>query len=388
MKCYDWIVVGGGFTGATLGYELQKQGFSVLLLEEDRHLDNATRYSYGGLAYWSGTSALTRQLCEEGIACHRQLSEELEADTEFRELTLLLTIAPKEDPKAIAAGYEKFAIAPQLLSVREACEVEPLLNPSEIGGALHLPHGHIHPAKTNQAYLQALQRLGGEFRIEGVTDLIELGDRVVGVKTPRQDYFAEKTAICAGGLSRELLKAAGIDAPLYFTHAEIVEIPSTDFRLSTLVIPATQQRFTLEAQASRAETAPLWDRPNCELASPILDASAVQFRDGRLCLGQLSRTLADPHSRVDGGASEAKIRSEIAQILPALADLPGTWHHCLVAFSNNSLPLVGALAPLNSIYLFSGFTNTLIFAPPLAKRFARWAAGESDRLLAQLAFNP
>jgi len=50
MKSYDWIVVGGGITGASLGYELAKKGFAVLLLERDPTLQNATRFSYGGLA--------------------------------------------------------------------------------------------------------------------------------------------------------------------------------------------------------------------------------------------------------------------------------------------------------------------------------------------------
>lgn len=63
MKAYDWIAIGGGITGAALIYELAKKGFSVLLLEQNARSENATRYSYGGLAYWSGTTELTRQLC-------------------------------------------------------------------------------------------------------------------------------------------------------------------------------------------------------------------------------------------------------------------------------------------------------------------------------------
>ena len=103
MKTYDWIVVGGGMTGAALAYELAKTGFVVLLLEQHRTPQNATCYSYGGLAYWSGTTPLTRQLFEEAIARHRVLSQELDADTEFRELDLLLTISNVSDPQATAA---------------------------------------------------------------------------------------------------------------------------------------------------------------------------------------------------------------------------------------------------------------------------------------------
>ncbi len=61
LKTYDWIVVGGGITGAALSYELAKKSFCVVLLEQHSTLQGATRYSYGGLAYWSGTTALTRQ---------------------------------------------------------------------------------------------------------------------------------------------------------------------------------------------------------------------------------------------------------------------------------------------------------------------------------------
>ncbi|MEH2269621.1 MAG: FAD-dependent oxidoreductase, partial [Nostoc sp.] len=153
MKTYDWIVVGGGITGAALAYELVKSGFSVLLLEQHSRPQNATRYSYGGLAYWSGNTSLTRLLCEEAIARYHILSQELDADIQFRELDLLLTISAASDPEATAALYNDFAIPPRLLSIQEACELEPQLNREAISGALTVKHGHIHPEKTSLAYI-------------------------------------------------------------------------------------------------------------------------------------------------------------------------------------------------------------------------------------------
>ncbi|MEQ9551346.1 MAG: FAD-binding oxidoreductase [Coleofasciculus sp. G3-WIS-01] len=388
MKTYDWIVVGGGITGAALAYELTQAGLTVLLVDADTAIQGATRYSYGGLAYWSGKSDLTRVLCAQGIERHRHLSAELDHDTQFRELDLVLTISANQNPETMAAAYANFAIVPKLLSVKEACELEPLLNPNAIAGVLTVRHGHIHPEHLTQGYRQAFCRAGGEQQIAQVVELLRQGDRVQGVKTSdNQTYHAANTVICAGGFSRALLNAAGIQVRVYFTHAEVIETPPVDLKLRTLIMPANTQRFQLEAQASAAEVEPFWDEPAYESVPPILDAGAIQFLDGSLRMGQISRVLTQPFAEVNSAASESAIRTQVGNVLPALASLPGTWHHCLVAFGGNNLPVVGAIQGVEGVYIFSGFTNPLVFVPPLAQRFAQWVMGKEDQIITQLARN-
>lgn len=383
MKTYDWIVIGGGITGATLGYELVKSGFSVLLLEKEVNPQNATRYSYGGLAYWSGTTELTRQLCDEGIAIHRLLSEELEADTEFRELNLILTIDSAEEPEKIAETYSQFAISPKLLTSKEACEVEPLLNPDSISGALIVKHGHINPELTVQGYIQAMMRLGGEIQIAEIVGFLQENQRIFGVKTANDTYQSANVVVCAGGVSRSLLKAAGIKVRLYFTHAELIEIPPVDIKLQSLVMPAQLKRFQLEAEASKSEVDYLWEQPDTEIVPHILDPGAIQFQDGRIIIGQISRTLSDRHAKIDSKTSETALRTQVGKILPKLANLPGSWHNCLVTFSHNRLPVIGEIPGFTGIHIFSGFSNPLVFIPPLAKRFAK-AQTEEDTIINQI----
>ncbi|MEH1800723.1 MAG: FAD-binding oxidoreductase [Nostoc sp.] len=377
MKTYDWIVVGGGITGAALAYELAKTGFSVLLLEQHSRPQNATRYSYGGLAYWSGSTPLTRLLCEEAIARYHILSQELDADIQFRELDLLLTISAYNDPEATAASYNDFAIPPRLLSIQEACELEPQLNREAISGALTVKHGHIHPEKTAQAYIQAFKRAGGEMQITQVLQVLQ-----DGVQTTTATFHSANVVVCAGGLSRQLLKSAGVSIKLYFTHAEIIEIPPVDVRLRTLVMPANQQRFQLEAESTQVDE--LWDELGNELVPAILDVGAIQFQDGSIRIGQISRAIADPHAKVNSDVSEQWLRRSVGQILPALENLPGTWYHCLVAFSSNQLPLIGAIPGLEGVHVFSGFSNPLVLIPPLAKRFASFATGQEDEIIRQM----
>ncbi|MEH2227605.1 NAD(P)/FAD-dependent oxidoreductase [Nostoc sp.] len=384
MKTYDWIVVGGGITGAALAYELAKSGFSVLLLEQYSRPQNATRYSYGGLAYWSGTTPLTRLLCEEAMsttgyayARYHILSQELDADIQFRELDLLLTISAHNDPETTAASYNDCAIPPRLLSIQEACELEPQLNREAISGALTVKHGHIHPEKTAQAYIQAFLRAGGEMQITQVLQVLQ-----DGVQTTTATFHSANVVVCAGGLSRQLLKSAGISIKLYFTHAEIIETPPVDISLRTLVMPANQQRFQLEAESTQVDE--LWDELGNELIPPILDVGAIQFQDGSIRIGQISRAIADPHAKVNSDVSEKWLRKGVGQILPALEHLPGTWYHCLVAFSSNQLPLIGAIPGLEGVHVFSGFSNPLVLIPPLAKRFASFATGQEDEIIRQM----
>jgi len=380
---YDWIVIGAGITGACLAYELSQQGLKVLLIEKDPIPNNATVYSYGGLAYWSGTDKVTRTLGGEGIELHRNLSQELDADTEFRDLDLVLTIDRQDNPEVILQNYDRFAITPELLSVNDACILEPLLNPNAISGALKLPHGHIHTQKTTDAYLQAFERNNGVIVYEQVIDLLRQGDEIIGVQTQDNTYHGDNTVVCAGGLSRSLLRQASIEVENYYTHAQLILTPPVDFELGTVVMPAVQQRFILEAKAKELATED-WNPPYDLLSKTILDPGAVQFLDGRICMGQISAIAPNPEAKLNPFAAEAEIREQVSNILPLLEDIPGTCHSCLVAFNNKAIALVGNLANIKGIYLFSGFTSTLVFAPVLAKRFAAWVSGKEDKVMEEL----
>ncbi|MDX2097979.1 MAG: FAD-binding oxidoreductase [Leptolyngbyaceae cyanobacterium bins.59] len=383
MKTYDWLIIGGGITGAALAYELAKRGLSVLILEQHAHLQGATRFGYGGIAYWSGTNALTRQLCQEGYDRYQALPTELDADFQFRELDLLLTIAPDQDPQQVAASYQIFATPPKLLEVDQACELEPLLNPNGISGALTVKHGHISNQALAEAYIAAFLRLGGERELATVEGVVRSGDRVTGVRTSQTTYSGANVVVCVGGWSRQFLKQAGISTRVYFTHAELIEVPPIDLRLQTFIMPADTQRFAMEATAGEKDVA--WDQPGQEVVPPILDVGVIQFQDGSLRIGQISRALTDPHAKVDPATSAADLRNGIGQILPTLKNLSGTWHHCLVAFSCDRLPLIGPLPGVEGLFLFSGFSNPLTFVPPLAVHFATQATGEREALLDQMA---
>jgi glycine/D-amino acid oxidase-like deaminating enzyme len=387
MNTFDWIIVGGGITGSALAYELAAQGLRVLMLERHAELQGGTRFGYGGIAYWAATCDITRTLCAEGIALHRILSQRLEGETQFRELDLVMPIFPHEDAIAIAQFHKTFAIVPQLLSVEQACDIEPLLNPAAIRAALTVKHGHVSVIATCHAYTQAFLRLGGVKHIADVTALHWENERVAGVMCGQQIYLADRVAIAAGGLSRDFLKKQGIAVRQYFTHSEQLETPPVDITFRTIIMPANVSRFQMEEDATTAELDPLWDQPGHEPAPPILDAGGVQHLDGHIKIGQTSRTLTDPFFQFDPIASETTLRQQVGHLLPALQDLPAQYYHCLVAFTHDRLPLVGEIGDQTHLHMFSGFSNPLALVPATAQRFAKTAVGQPDPLIQQFSPN-
>jgi glycine/D-amino acid oxidase-like deaminating enzyme len=376
QKTYDWIIIGGGITGSALSYELAKLGLRVLLLEKQINPHNATYFSYGGIFYWAGTDENSRQLAQEGKEIHRHLTEELDYSTEFREIPLLLTIAPEDDYQTLLKQYQQFSVKPQCLDPQQAWEIEPNLNKDGIQGAFLLPYAQINPQKTNQAYQIGFQRQRGEIKRETAIALIKDKDTIKGVKTDKNNYFSENTVICAGGLSRNFLTEQNISLPLYFTHTYLLKTPPVDVNLQTSVMAAHLKRLELEQQIDNfAESEMNKERQ-------IIDAGAIQFRDNSLCLGQISEINPNPDLNRDLAPCEQLIRQEVGKILPCLKTVKGTIHHCLVAFQPDKLALVGKVPDYQGIYLFSGFTSTWVFAPPLARHFAQWVnTGEGAKII-------
>jgi glycine/D-amino acid oxidase-like deaminating enzyme len=385
MQTFDWIVIGNGIAGAAASYELAKQGLSVLLVDQWLEPDNATRHSYAGIPYWSGTDAITRQLCQEGIAKHHQLADELGSDTEFRELDLLLTLSDPEDQAKFEDQFSKFATPPKFLSAGDAKALEPLLNAEAITGAFAVRHGHVSSTALIRAYNRAFQRLRGTILIAPVTGLVRIKDQVTGITTDEQAYPAKQVVVAAGGLSRLLLRKAKVHVPVYYTQAELIETPPLDIHLRTLIMPADNQRFAMEAQASQAETDGLWDEPGHQIAPPILDSGAIQFKDGHFCIGQISRTLTTPEPEVSPESSENTIRQGIGEIIPTLKGVPGNWHQVLVSFSRDRNPLVGPVPGISGLQIFTGFSGPFVYVPPIAERFAKAATGQPDDLLEAFA---
>lgn len=380
MQTYDAIVIGNGLAGAALSYELVKAGQSVLLLD-DGNADSGTRYSYGGIGYWAGTNELTNTLFTEGMARHRELPDELDADTQLRELDLLLTVKKGADVAALKQEYAVFKTPPKFVSATEAKEIEPQLNTDGIEGAFTTKHGHVDPVSVVCAYNKAFRRLGGHHSIAAATGLVRVGDKVTGATTGAQAYPAKAVVVAAGAYSLKLVQAVGLRVPLFFTHAEIVETPPLDVVVRSLIMPAVSDRLTQESKSAGDDQ---WQQRDTQIMPPVLEAGVIQFANKTARIGQISRFHTAYTPPCDPSTSALAMRDAIAQQVPALKDAPGTWRHCLVTFTQDGLPLLGEVPNVSGLHLFSGFTGPFALVPPVAQRYAQHLTGKANPLIEQM----
>ncbi len=394
---YDWLVIGGGLTGAALAYELQKIGLTVAVLEPQPllplppDLTTATSTSYGGIPYWVAQNPIMAALARQSWRRYAELATELVSDTlpdlELRTIDLLLTVGEAAPvPELFAhdpADGSPTTSGSKLpwLSRAEVIDLEPALaqaQPAVLGGALLAKHGHIHPIKLVQGYLQSFQRLGGTIITARVTALKRDGCRIVGVETDRGDFYGMDLGICGGGWSRRLLQESGMPSlgeGIYFTHAEVLELsplssPASVLVPQAMILPAVTDRFAIESAATAADQTDHWQAKNHEFLPPSLDIGAIPFRDGRLRFGQVSRVHSNPDLVIDPHQSEMILREGMQALLPQLSQLPAHWYHSIVAFSRDSLPLVGAFPEPINVHLFTGFTTPFAYVPGLATLFA------------------
>jgi len=376
----DVIVVGAGVLGAAVAYESARRGLRVVVLERAATpAAGATRCSMAGLTWLSATDDGVRRLSLEGLARHRTLGDELDADTGYRPVPMLLVAADAADLAPVdplltagrAAGFRADRVGPD-----ELLRLEPSLAPGAAAAGVRCEQGQVDPERLTRAWLGAATRLGARVRYGADVRAVAAGG--AAVETGAGRLAGGRVVVAAGAWSRRLLAGAGVDLPAVATHAEILETSPRPPALTHFVAEASDARAELETAMADPAFAPRWTGPatdTAELLPAAVQLCVAQFGDGRIRLGQVSRAvpgfLPGP---LPGG--EALLRERAARYLPRLAGVPATLRARSVAISADKLPLAGPLAHAPDVFVVTAMDSPLIFAPAIAVRLAAALAGE------------
>lgn len=214
------IIVGGGIIGCSLAYHLTKIGITDVLLLERKTLTSGTTWHAAGLVgQLRATQNMTR-LAQYTTNLFASLEEETGQSTGFLmngSVSIANNAERYEELKRGASMAKVFGLEVEIISPKEASDLWPLMNASDIVGAVWLPgDGRTNPVDTTMALAKGAKQ-GGATIMEGVavTGIHQKNGRVSGVATERGDIQCEIVVNCAGMWGRELGKLAGVNVPLH-----------------------------------------------------------------------------------------------------------------------------------------------------------------------------
>ena len=213
------VVIGGGVVGASVLYHLAKIGWrDVLLLEKSELTSGSTWHAAGGMHTFNGEANISR-LQKYTIDLYREIESVSGQSCGLHPnggLMLAASQGELDSLRLICSRARYLGMQTEMISLEQALEYNPLIDPSHFIGALwRADGGHCDPSGTTNAYAKAARQLGAS--VERFTRVLSLAQRRDGswdVITDKGTVHAEHVVNCAGLWAREVGRMVGIELPL------------------------------------------------------------------------------------------------------------------------------------------------------------------------------
>ena len=371
----DVVVVGAGIIGTAIAYEVAKAGASVTLLDRGPVGElGASRWGFGGVVWASARTPSTIEFSRRGFERYLQMDEELGIPCGFRRdeaLTLLEHGVSVNAARTSVDEYQSSGYEVRLLTPDELKRLEPGLDLHGWAGAIGLGQGHLDLLQCINAWVQRGRQLGLRIR-EGV-EVRAVRPQAGGSRLETSDgaLHADTVFLAAGAWTRSLLRASSHDLPVFYSHAEFLFTDPLTPVLGHEISWAAHKRDEAESESVKEELLPDWSSGvDKELVPHSHETALVQYPDGHLRIGQLSRLIPALTPRIRPDSRELLLQGA-RRLLPSVDSLPGiTLGRRPVTFTPDHLPMVGPLPGMPRAIVVATSTSPTILAPALAEAMA------------------
>lgn len=221
------VVIGGGIVGCSVAYHLAKMGHGDVVLIERGQLTCGSTFHAAGLVGQLRSSATITRLLGESVALYDSLEAETGQATGWKMCGGLRLACNQERwtlLKRQATTAASFGLEYHLLTPKEAQDLWPLMEISDVVGAAYLPtDGAASPSDVTMALAKGA-RMHGATLVQGcsVTGITVRGGRVYGVETDQGSIQCEAVVNCGGQWARALGQLAGVNVPLVSVEHQFV----------------------------------------------------------------------------------------------------------------------------------------------------------------------
>ena len=240
-KSYDVIVIGGGSVGNPTACFLAQEGLKVLCLERRPAVGQGDhKAAIGGVrATHSDPGKITT--CLESLKIFTTWEEKYGYSLDWKPGGYCFPVYDEEREttlKSILPTQKEFGLNIDWVSPDKVMELVPGIREEGLRGGTYSPEdGQISPLRAAVGMYREAVRAGAEYRFnERVTGYLQKGDRVIGVKTDKGEYSADKVVLAAGADASEHGDWLGFDLPVVpDSHEAGITAPVEHF-LAPLVV--------------------------------------------------------------------------------------------------------------------------------------------------------
>jgi 4-methylaminobutanoate oxidase (formaldehyde-forming) len=213
------VVIGGGIVGCSTAYHLAKLGWTDVIIIERHKLTSGSTHHAAGLVGQLRSSANITQLLGRSVALYRTLEAETGLASGWKMnggLRLACNEARWTELRRQATSAHSFGLEMQLLTAREAQQLWPPMQVTDVVGAAFLPtDGQVNPSDITQSLARGARLRG--VRIFEDTNVLGFEferARVSAVRTARGRVACDIVVNCAGQWARQIGLLAGVNVPL------------------------------------------------------------------------------------------------------------------------------------------------------------------------------
>ena len=214
------VIIGGGIIGCSTAYHLARLGWKDVVLVERHKLTSGSTWHAAGLVGQLRTSANITQLLKYSVELYDRLEAETGQATGWKRnggLRLACNAERMIEIKRQATTAHSFGLEMHLLTPKEALDLWPIMDISDLVGAAFLPtDGQANPADIAQALAKGARAAGVAHHrgLRGHGHHDEAGPGHRRGRPPRATIDCEVVVNCAGQWAREIGLLAGVSVPL------------------------------------------------------------------------------------------------------------------------------------------------------------------------------
>jgi len=359
------VVIGGGAIGCSIAYHLAKLGErDVVVLEKAALTHGSTWHAAGLVGQLRSKRNLTR-LMQYSARLYATLEEETGQAVEWKPVGSLRLASSQErwsELKRMATTARSFDFELHTLSVKEAVDKFPLIDPKGVVGAVWVPNdGSVDPSSLTQAYARGAKKGGVKF-IEGirVTGFGSKDRRITSVRTDKGEIACEIVVNAAGIWARDVAKFAGVSVPAgAVEHQYLITEKRDDMPKGLPTLRDPDNIFYLKPEPGALAIG------GWEQGTPTFGAGGMNFDFGR-------ELLPPNQERLEAFVLPAAERLPILNEIGIRTVINGP-----IPISPDGEPILGLAPERDNFFVACGFTSGIAGSGGAGKAMAEWiVAGE------------